>query len=325
MSNRLGQTAYNHLPALALDDVEAWVDKHLVWVQRKKSLNTYIAYASTLTKFVAWCREWDRPLGPACLDEFCERPRPPRAPDGASQATYNRDLAALRLFFSWLNDYEELGVRNPCGALEAKRIERGTPKAIPFEVWCRVWYSDLTDDERLWLGLAYYAGFRKSELDQTLTGEFDVVARQIVDFTRKGDRKKVVEYGAFADVVIKRVPAVSGHVQQWLDIVEATVRSRDASLPINARAGHYDLETGEITFDVNHAWVHLDLRKVLRRVGLSENAFAPHDMRRSFCTNLTDAGVPPHLIQAAMGHASGTTTQRYQRTDGAMQRFADGL
>lgn len=318
----LGQPGYSTLPSLPLDEVGMWVDKHLPWVQRKRSPSTYLAYSSSLSKFVEWCDEWDGPLSPRCLDEFCERPRL-RAPDGTSQATYNRDLAALRLFFHWLNDYEELGVRNPCGTLESKRIEYGTPVAIPHPVWLKVWHSDLSDEERLWLGLAYYAGLRKSELDQTLVKEFDVKARQIVDLTRKGDRKKIVEYGAYADLIVKKLPVVSAHVKSWLAIVQQTVLSRDPDLPINPRAGHY--KDGEVTFDLNHAWVHKDLRQILTRVGLPENAFAPHDMRRSFCTNLTDAGLAPHLVQAAMGHASATTTQRYRRTDGAAQLYVDGL
>ncbi|MGH9269241.1 MAG: tyrosine-type recombinase/integrase, partial [Acidimicrobiales bacterium] len=39
--------------------------------------------------------------------------------------------------------------------------------------------------------------------------------------------------------------------------------------------------------------------------------FTPHDFRRIFATDALAAGLPPHLIQKLMGHASLTTTQAY--------------
>lgn len=323
-SNRLPQPAYGHLPKLPIDEVEVWADKFLTFVGKKKSPATYVAYGTTMRKFAPWCEDWDGVLGTPCVDEFCERPRPPRAPDGASASAYNRDLAAIRLFFWWLNSYEEMGVHNPCGPLKAKKIDLGIPKTIPLHIWLRVWLSDLTDDERLWLGLGYYAGLRRSELDTVLVSHFNVETRQIVDFTRKGDVKKVVEYGALADVVIKKLPEVAQHVPKWLGLVERYATTREPNLPINPRASQGFNEAGELMFDINHSWVNDDLRKILARAGVDRSAFSSHDLRRSFASNMTGL-IPDILIQRSLGHSSPVTTQRYQRTDGAVQRFADQL
>jgi Phage integrase family len=39
--------------------------------------------------------------------------------------------------------------------------------------------------------------------------------------------------------------------------------------------------------------------------------FTAHDFRRVFATDALAAGLPPHIIQKLMGHASITTTQDY--------------
>jgi len=39
--------------------------------------------------------------------------------------------------------------------------------------------------------------------------------------------------------------------------------------------------------------------------------FTPHDFRRIFATEALGSGLPPHIVQVLMGHASLATTQGY--------------
>lgn len=65
---------------------------------------------------------------------------------------------------------------------------------------------------------------------------------------------------------------------------------------------------------------------LVRRSAAAGVKLSPHDLRRTFASRMLEAGADIDTVRLAMGHASITTTQRYdKRPEARVQRYADNL
>ena len=81
-----------------------------------------------------------------------------------------------------------------------------------------------------------------------------------------------------------------------------------------------------------HRWNHVQLRRMSvdavnaiakkRAEEAGVDSFSPHDLRRTFCSDLLDANVDIVTVQKLAGHASPTTTAKYDRRNEEVKRAA---
>jgi integrase len=135
-------------------------------------------------------------------------------------------------------------------------------------------------------------GLRRAELVALDRSDVNLAAGELL--IRKGKRGK--------NRRVYLSPEVSAFVERWL----AIRGNRSGPLFCRVRRGGH-LQLGRMNPD--SIWRMLKHRAKL--AGLEH--FSPHDFRRTFCSDLLDAGVDIVTVGKLAGHESPATTARYDR------------
>jgi site-specific recombinase XerD len=154
------------------------------------------------------------------------------------------------------------------------------------------------------LSAAYGAGLRRAELVSLEVGAVDL-ATGAVRVLGKGNVERIAYLPAWALVSLRA----------WLDA------RGPAAGPLFSRvdkAGAIDLSS-----PLSDEAVRFLFARLAERAGVA--AFTPHDTRRSFISDLLDAGADISTVQQLAGHAQVTTTQRYDRRGEVSKRRAVAL
>ncbi len=157
------------------------------------------------------------------------------------------------------------------------------------------------------LAALYTGGLRRSELAALALADYTPAPPALRVLRGKNDKQRVVPVPASAAAALDR----------WLE-----VRGQEPGalfVPID-QAGRI---AGDGTGMSAHA-IYKMLNKRAKQAGVPP--LTPHDMRRTFVGDLLTAGNDISAVQRMAGHASVTTTQRYDRRgEEVMRRAADTL
>jgi integrase/recombinase XerC len=302
------------VPALA-DAIERFIE-HLR-SERRLSPHTLRAYRRDLEEFAA--RVEQRRGRPAEVTDLNLREvRSDLAARFGAQAasTAARKLSALRSFGEFLrvrgerDDNEPALVRRP-------KLPRKLPVALPVEDVSALIDGAGHEDgpvglrDRAILEVLYGAGLRVAEcaaldLEHLRWERGDLTIRVVGG---KGGKDREVPLGR---------PGAAA-VRAWLDVREAMLPASKRMSPGAGPRGH--APKGERALFLGKRGGRIadrSVRELVYRRCLATGARArvgPHGLRHSFATHLLEGGCDLRSIQAMLGHASLSTTQRYTHLD----------
>ncbi len=229
--------------------------------------------------------------------------------------TANRHLSAFRgvLREAWLlgqmaaEDYQRIcaAIRNVKGdrLLAGRALDRGEVKALAHGcVADRNQAAGLRDVALI--GLLYSSGLRRAEAVALEVADYDPETGAVAVLSGKGTHQRIayISDGAL------------DAVNDWL-----LVRGREPG-PLFCPV----LKSGVIVQRrMSAAAVRLILRKRVRLAAL--RPATPHDMRRTFISDMLDAGADLSTAQKLAGHANPATTAAYDRRGEEAKRKAAGL
>jgi integrase/recombinase XerD len=154
------------------------------------------------------------------------------------------------------------------------------------------------------LGVLYAGGLRRSEAVALTLANYNAETGELVIRSGKGAKDRLV----FATNGAKDA------LDTWLEYRGATPGA--LFCPVN-RGGKVNVRpmTAQAVF--------YRLRERARQAGVS--SFTPHDLRRSFISDLLDGGADISTVAAMAGHANVQTTARYDRRGDTAKRKAAEL
>lgn len=211
------------------------------------------------------------------------------------KSTISRKLAAVRSFFSFLIQREEIEV-DPTDLVATPKQEKPIPEYLSVDDMFRLLESIETETllgrrNKALFETLYSGGIRISEL--VGMNLFDVdYSRGLIRVKGKGDRERIVPVGPKAlDAVL--------HYRKTLQAEEKISMETDGPLFLNKDLGRLSARS-----------VRRILEKLTRECGLLVS-ISPHGVRHSYASHMLDSGADLRSLQELLGHKNLSTTQKY--------------
>lgn len=230
-----------------------------------------------------------------------------------SPATANKIMSALRqaLKQAWL--LGDMSAEDYRRAIELKPItgetipagrELASGEISALMNVCQADTSPAGQRDAAIIGMLYAAGLRRQEIVNLSLGSFDRDSGQIV-LTGKRNKQRTAYL-------------TNGSLAAVIDWLEVRGNDDDALFVAINKGGRLDTSkpmTAQAIYNM-----------LTKRAAEAEvKQFSPHDMRRTFVSDLLDAGADIATVSKMAGHANVQTTARYDRRPEDAKRKAAGL
>lgn len=230
------------------------------------------------------------------------------AQTGLSRTTLARRGAAVRTFFAWAHEYQQIA-HNPAARLASARPASTLPKVADVgDVAALLSHAEQRCDDgdpihaRDWVAaeLLYATGMRVGELVGLNLTDIDLHQR-LVRVIGKGNKERVVPFGQPAAVAI----------EHWLEHGRPGLVAphTDSAFLLGSRGAR-----------VGQRQVRDAIHRLCLAAGVPD--VSPHSLRHSAATHLLAGGSDLRSVQEVLGHASLDTTQRYTHVSADRLRSA---
>lgn len=253
---------------------------------------------------------------------------PALANKGYRPATINQALSGLRqvLYYAWklgLMDGEDYRRARDVKNVRSETLPRGralvSDEMVELMQVCQADKTPAGTRDAAIIAILYTTGLRRSEVVALKLADYDARQGALVVRGGKGGKDRMVYLGEGEAENQSQTGEESGAqaaLQEWLGVRGGQAGSLFCAVN---KAGKLALGLPHMT---DQSILKL-LRKRAKQAGLEK--FSPHDLRRTFISDLLDAGADIATVQKMAGHASVVTTARYDRRGEAAKKRAASL
>lgn len=285
-----------------MDAYQKLLEEYLAYIAKEKgySANTVRGYRRDLEEFGAFLQKNYEALeiaqigyreGRYYLAELNKR--------GLAKSTIARKSAALRQFFTYLKEDEQIE-DNTIVLLSTPKKGKRLPKVLS-EIDIERFFDDFLSGEeprdlrdRALFELLYSSGLRVSELVALNVSDVANLAQvQALRIIGKGQKERIVPVGS------KAREALDKYLLHARGLLLANGASDEEALFLNQHGGR-----------LTSRGVDYLLEEYFKKGALKYKVGA-HVLRHSFATHLLDNGADLRVIQELLGHESLSTTQIY--------------
>ena len=261
------------------------------------SKNTSESYYRDISRFISFIqsegiqdfKDIDKQLIYNYIDAYRDGKLSKVKPNNAS---FSRNMSALRSFFKYLNEHELLAY-NPSNLLKSAKVSKHLPDVLTFSQVRNLLDSfDLEDPialrNRTMIEMIYACGLRVSELTSLNINDLnqnDLSLRVI----GKGNKERMIPY----------YPNLRKLINLYLSNYRDIYKIDEEALFINQRGKR-----------ITNRSIQMILEQASINANLKANVH-PHTLRHSFATHLLDNGADLRVVQELLGHENLSTTQRY--------------
>ena len=268
--------------------------KRFLLVEKGLSENSIYSYTYDLKKFTDFLDTEKIGIMNASKDDIQRFLKFEKNDKHNSARTLARSLAAIRQFYNFISDNENLD-NNPTSKIESPHVERTLPDFMTIKETERFFKSISENDsyelrDKTIFELLYSCGLRITEAIELKNGAVDFV-NGVVKVLGKGDKERIVPVGEEALRLLKK------YIEESRQTI---LGSRDSDYLFISKKGSM----------INRKSVWRLLKNYVQKSNIKKN-ITPHTLRHSFATHLLENGADLRSVQELLGHIDISTTQVY--------------